>query len=102
MVALRPPQAVTHPLPENALNTYSVTLDDTPPRHCETLPKAISTAIELLGTHDLDPAQRDAYHYFLDSPGAEDRVNDYLAGENEFRLTYTTGETEHSIVIRYE
>ncbi|MFH8380620.1 hypothetical protein ACH4E7_06720 [Kitasatospora sp. NPDC018058] len=45
----------------------------------------------------MDPAQRDAYLWFL---GDEGRVRDFLLADGEYRLTFVANQREHVAVIR--
>jgi hypothetical protein len=47
----------------------------------------------------LDPAQRDAYLWFL-GDGGEERVGDFLQADGEYRLSFVADQRQHEAVIR--
>ncbi|MFE6489758.1 hypothetical protein ACFVGN_43455, partial [Streptomyces sp. NPDC057757] len=78
--------------------SYILIIDGQQTRHGD-LQKAIANLRDRLGSAGLDPAQHDAYLWFLDDPG---RVHDFITADGEYRLNYVAGRSGHSAVIRPE
>lgn len=89
--------------PEPALNPQRFTLmvdGIAETASFNTLTEAVSALASLLATLPLDPAQQDAYRWFLEDAA---RVQDYLDAEGEYRLEITTapdGETRAAVIRR--
>ncbi|MGW3072391.1 hypothetical protein [Kitasatospora sp. NPDC001132] len=82
---------------EHTLSTaYTLTIEGRRTEHTD-LQSAITELCRNLRIMALDPAQRDAYLWFLEDGN---RVRDFILADGEYRLTVVADRREYVAVIR--